>query len=68
MLSIACDEQPTAPEEEPTPAILPLRRLAVTFESSSRRRRASEKRKRDVTVGLPAYSRIVFRAGAVVVR
>jgi hypothetical protein len=68
MLSIACDEQPTAPEEEPTPAILPLRRLAVTFESSSRRRRASEKRKRDATVGLPAYSRIVFRAGAVVVR
>ena len=69
MLSIVCDEQPTAPEEEPTLATLPLRRLAVTFESSSRRRRrASEKRNRDATVGLPAYSRIVFRAGAVVVR
>jgi hypothetical protein len=67
MLSIACDEQPTAPEEEPTPATLPLRRLAVTFESSSRRR-AGAKRKRNATVGLPAYSRIVFRAGAVVVR
>jgi hypothetical protein len=68
MLSIACDDQPTAPEEEPTPATLPLRRLAVTFESSRRRRRARGKRKREVTVGLPAYSRIVFRAGAVVVR
>jgi hypothetical protein len=68
MLSIACDDQPPAPEEEPTPATLPLRRLAVTFESSSRRRQASGKRKRNATVGLPAYSRIVFRAGAVVVR
>jgi hypothetical protein len=68
MLSIACDDQPTAPEEEPTPATLPLRRLAVAFESSSRRRRASEKQKRDATVRLPAYSRIVFRAGTVVVR
>ena len=68
MLSIVCDEPSTAPEEEPTPATLPLRRLAVTFESSSRRRRARAKRKRAATAALPAYSRIVFRAGAVVVR
>ena len=68
MLSIACDDQPPALEEEPTLATLPLRRLAVTFESSSRRRRTREKRKRGATVELPAYSRIVFRAGTVVVR
>jgi hypothetical protein len=67
MLSIACDEQPPAPEEEPTLATLPLRRLAVAFENSSRRR-ISRKRNRDASVELPAYSRIVFRAGTVVVR
>ncbi len=62
MLSIACDDVPTATEEEPAPAPLPLRRLAVTFETSSRRRRSTNKR--DAAVSIPEYSRIVFRAGA----
>ncbi len=64
MLSIACDEPTSAQEAEPLPAALPVRRLAVTFESSARRRRSTEGKRERGAVSVPAYSRIVFRAGA----
>lgn len=73
MLSIACDVPTTTQEAEPQPA-LPMRRLAVTFDRSARRRRSVDKsdqggrEMKRASVSVPSYSRIVFRAGSVSVR
>jgi hypothetical protein len=68
MLSAACHESPPPPSAEPAPAAYSFRRLAVTFESDDRRGRNTRRRPAIPTVTIPAYSRIVFRAGAVSVR
>jgi len=69
MLSAACHESPPPPPAEPAPATYSFRRLAVTFDNDDRRGRNTRRRRPAVpTVTIPAYSRIVFRAGAVSVR
>ena len=68
MLSAACHES-LPPPAEPTPAAYSFRRLAVAFENDDRQVRNGRRPRRLVpTVSVPAYSRIVFRAGAVSVR
>jgi hypothetical protein len=70
MLSVACHESlPEPPPAEPAPAAYSFRRLAVTFDNDDRRGRIPRRRRlAEQTVSIPAYSRIVFRAGAVSVR
>ena len=69
MLSIACHESLPPPPAEPAPAAYSFRRLAVAFENDDRRGQSQRRQRRPVpTVTVPAYSRIVFRAGAVSVR
>ena len=69
MLSIACHESLPPPPAEPAPAAYSFRRLAVAFENDDRRGQNPRRQRRSVpTVTVPAYSRIVFRAGAVSVR
>jgi hypothetical protein len=74
MLSAACHESlPSPPPEDPAPAAFSFRRLAVTFDNDDHngvRRERSQRRRRttEQTVTIPAYSRIVFRAGTVSVR
>ena len=74
MLSAACHESlPSPPPAESAPAAFSFRRLAVTFDNDDRndvRRERSQRRRRpaEQTVTIPAFSRIVFRAGAVSVR
>jgi hypothetical protein len=68
MLSAACHES-LPPPAEPAPAVYSLRRLAVTFDNDDRRGRNTRRPRTAIpTVSIPAYSRIVFRAGAVSVR
>jgi hypothetical protein len=69
MLSVACHESPPPPPAEPAPAVYSFRRLAVTFESDDRQGRNPRRRRTAIpAVTVPAYSRIVFRAGSVSVR
>jgi hypothetical protein len=70
MLSAACHESlPSPPPEDPAPAAFSFRRLAVTFDNDDRRERSQRRRRTtEQTVTIPAYSRIVFRAGTVSVR
>jgi hypothetical protein len=68
MLSVACHESPQPQPAEPAPAVYSLRRLAVTFDSEDRRGRNTRRRQNVTTVTIPAYSRIVFRAGTAQVR
>jgi len=70
MLSAACHESlPAPPPAEPAPAAYSFRRLAVTFDNDDRREsRPRRRRPAAQTLTIPAYSRIVFRAGAVSVR
>ena len=70
MLSVACHEsQPEPPPAEPALAAYSFRRLAVAFENDDRRGLPPRRRRRiEQTLRIPAYSRIVFRAGAVSVR
>jgi hypothetical protein len=69
MLSVACHESPQPQSAEPAPAAYSFRRLAVAFESDDRRGQNKRRRRpADQTVTIPAYSRIVFRAGTVSVR
>jgi hypothetical protein len=70
MLSAACHESlPSPPPAESAPAAFSFRRLAVTFDNDDRQeRRQRRRRPAQQTVTIPAYSRIVFRAGAVSIR
>jgi len=70
MLSAACHESlPEPPPAEPAPAAYSFRRLGVTFDNDDRREsRPRRRRPSEQTVSIPAYSRIVFRAGSVSVR
>jgi len=70
MLSAACHESlPESPPAEPAPAVYSFRRLGVAFENDDRGGRNPRRRRTaDQTVTIPAYSRIVFRAGNVSVR
>jgi hypothetical protein len=70
MLSVACHEsQPVPPPAEPAPATYSFRRLAVAFENDDRRGRNPRRRRQaEQRLSIPAYSRIVFRAGAASVR
>ena len=69
MLSVACHESPLPPPADPAPAALSFRRLAVTFDSDSRRGQSARRQRQAVPrVTLPAYSRIIFRAGTSSVR
>jgi hypothetical protein len=70
MLSAACHESlPSPPPAESAPAAFSFRRLAVTFDNDDRQERRQRRRgPAQQTVSIPAYSRIVFRAGAVSVR
>ena len=70
MLSAAYHESlPSPPPAEPTPADFSVRRLAVTFDNDDRRTRSQRRRRAaEQTVTIPAFSRIVFRAGSVSVR
>jgi hypothetical protein len=67
MLSVACHESP--PPAEAAPAAFSFRRLAVTFEGNDRPRQNARRQRSSVpAMKVPAYSRIVFRAGTVSVR
>jgi hypothetical protein len=70
MLSVACHESlPEPPPAEPTPAAYSFRRLGVTFDNDGRRGHSQRRRRQaEQSMTLPAYSRIVFRAGTVSVR
>jgi hypothetical protein len=69
MLSAACHESPPPQPAEQAPAAYSFRRLAVAFDNDGRREQNARRRRPAVpTVTIPAYSRIVFRAGAVSVR
>lgn len=70
MLSVACHESPPSPPPaEPAQAVYSFRRLGVTFDNDDRRGRSPRRRRlAEQTMTVPAYSRIVFRAGAVSVR
>jgi hypothetical protein len=69
MLSVACHESLPPPPAEPAPVVYSFRRLAVAFENDDRQvRNGRRPRRRVPTVSVPAYSRIVFRAGTVSVR
>ena len=69
MLSVACHESPEPQPAEPAPAAYSFRRLAVAFDNDDRRGQNKRRRRpAEQTVTIPAYSRIVFRAGAVSVR
>jgi hypothetical protein len=66
MLSVACHESSPPPPEEPAPAIFSFRRLAVAFEPKGQHnRKVRDKRAATPTIAVPAYSRIVYRAGTV---
>ena len=67
MLSAACHESlPEPPPAEPAPAAYSFRRLAVTFDNDDHREsRPRRRRPAEQTLTIPAYSRIVFRAGTV---
>jgi hypothetical protein len=69
MLSAACHESPPPPPTEPAPVAYSFRRLAITFDNDDRRGRNKRRQRTAIpTVTVPAYSRIVFRAGTVSVR
>jgi len=69
MLSAACHESLPPPPAESAPTSYSFRRLAVAFDNDDRRGQNPRRQRRIVpTVTLPAYSRIVFRAGAVSIR
>jgi uncharacterized protein (DUF934 family) len=70
MLSAACHELPPLPAEPPAPSLLSFRRIGVTFAPDNRRTQgAPYPRRVSVTaVSVPAYSKIVFRAGAALAR
>jgi hypothetical protein len=69
MLSAACHESPPPQPAEPAPAAYSFRRLAVTFDNDERRGQNRRRLRTAIpTVTVPAYSRIVFRAGSVSVR
>jgi hypothetical protein len=69
MLSAACHESPPPQPADPAPAAYSFRRLAVAFASDDRQGRNTRRRGLAVpTMTIPAYSRIVFRAGAVSIR
>jgi hypothetical protein len=69
MESLACQEVTACPAEEPAPAAARSRKLAVAFQFDNLRN--GEKARRLTprpAIAVPAYSRIVYRAGAVSVR
>jgi hypothetical protein len=74
MLSVACCHEPapllTSQAEEPVRPVLSPRRLTVSFAADSRQKRGqgSSRRDNERALGIPTYSRITFRAGAVSVR
>lgn len=70
MLSVAYHEPPTEPTAPPERSIAPLRRIAVTFPppAKDRARPRPSKRAAAAAVTVPGYSRIIFRAGAVLAR
>jgi hypothetical protein len=70
MLSVAYHEPPTEPTAPPERSIAPLRRIAVTFPALPREtpRPRQTKRAAAPAVAVPRYSRIIFRAGAVLAR
>jgi hypothetical protein len=70
MLFAECHELQPPAAEEPARPVVPLRRLAVTFAPESRQAAGMRTGRRDgmPAVRVPAYSRIVFRAGTTRVR
>jgi len=69
MESFACQEVASCPAEEAAPAPLRSRRLAVAFRFDNLRdRQAQPTPAPSPAIAVPAYSRIVYRAGAAHVR
>jgi hypothetical protein len=69
MESLACQEVTACPAEAPAPAAARSRQLAVAFQFDNLRGR--EKTRRPTTrsaIAVPAFSRIVYRGGAISVR
>ena len=66
MESLACQEMVPCPAQEAAPATARSRRLAVAFQFDNlRSRQAQQSPDQHPTIAVPAYSRIVYRAGAV---
>jgi hypothetical protein len=70
MLFAAYPEPELTAAEEPARPAVPLRRLAVSFAPDSRQAPGARAGRREnvAAVRVPAYSRIVFRAGTTLVR
>jgi hypothetical protein len=70
MESAACQEMTTCPAEEPAAAAIRPRQQAAAFQFDNLRDRVERPRRLvpRAAIAVPAYSRIVYRAGAVTVR
>lgn len=68
MDSTACEDLTAYPAEKPTPAPAPSRRVAVSFQFDNLRGNKPRRLPMRAAMAVPAYSRIVYRDGAVSVR
>jgi hypothetical protein len=69
MLSVACHESLPPPQADEAPTAFSFRRLDVTFAKDERRGQKTRRQRPTAPAEkIPAYSRIVFRSGAVSVR
>jgi hypothetical protein len=66
---LACEESPTPPDAEPALASSPARRRSITPVLDTRGARGARRRRvATQSIGVPVYSRIVYRSGSVSVR